>query len=206
MTSSIDLFEAISTQRGIRQFKADPIPDEMIHRLLRAAIKAPSGGARQGWSFIVIREQSTKDRIAELYRAHTPLAITPTMTEQQQKMYATAIALEGRMETVPAMILCCIQRSEPTATFTLGSSIYPAVQNILLAARGMGLGSVLTTRQRRFEEELKSLLGIPEDVETAALLPLGFPIDGVEYGPTRRRPVREVAHSERWGNSWQRAS
>ncbi len=205
MTSSIDLYEAISTQRAIRQFKPDPVPNEMIHRLLRAAVKAPSGGARQAWSFIVIRDQATKDRIGELYRAHPPLSITPEMTEQQRKVYTTAIALEDHMELVPAMILCCIQRTEPTATFTLGSSIYPAVQNILLAARGMGLGSALTTRQRRFEEELKSLLGIPDDVETAALLPLGFPIDGVEYGPTRRRPVRQVAHSERWGVPWQPA-
>ena len=105
------------------------------------------------------------------------------------------------MEDVPVFILACIQ-TDPGATLP-GSSIYPAVQNILLAARGLGLGSVLTTRQMRFEEELKQLLGIPEDVATAALLPIGFPAEGSRYGPTRRRPLEEVAFSDRWGNAWQ---
>ena len=105
------------------------------------------------------------------------------------------------MEDVPVFILACIQTAPGTTTS--GSSIFPAVQNILLAARGLGLGSVLTTRQTRFEEELKQLLGIPEDVATAALLPIGFPAEGARYGPTRRRPLEEVAFSDRWGKSWQ---
>ena len=105
------------------------------------------------------------------------------------------------MEDVPVFILACIQ-TDPGTTIS-GSSIYPAVQNILQAARGLGLGSVLTTRQTRFEKELKQLLGIPEDVATAALLPIGFPGEGARYGPTRRRPLEEVAFSDRWGKSWQ---
>ena len=104
------------------------------------------------------------------------------------------------MEDVPVLVLACIQADPGTASW--GSSIYPAVQNILLAARGLGLGSVLTTRQRRFESEIKQLLGIPEDVVTAALLPIGFPAEGTGYGPTKRRPLDEVAFDDRWGNSW----
>ena len=105
------------------------------------------------------------------------------------------------MEDVPVLILACIQTAPGTTTW--GSSIYPAVQNILLAARGLGLGSVLTTRQTRFEEEFKQLLNIPEDVVTAALLPIGFPAEGARYGPTRRRPLEDVAFDDRWGKSWQ---
>ncbi len=201
MPEGIDLFEAIDTQRGIRYLKPDPVPDELITRLLRAAIKAPSGGVRQGWSFIVIRDQEIRRKIGDLYRTGTRFVIRPDMTAQERRVYGAAQYLEDHMEDVPVFILACIQ-VDPGATPS-GSSIFPAVQNILLAARGLGLGSVLTTRQTRFEEEIKQLLSIPEDVVTAALLPIGFPAEGTRYGPTRRRPLEEVAFDDRWGKSWQ---
>ena len=201
MPEGIDLFEAIDSQRGIRYFKPDPVPDDLITRLLQAAIKSPTGGVRQGWSFIVIRDQETRRKIGDIYRTGSRFVIRDDMTAQQRRVYGAAQHLEDHMEDVPVIILACIQ-ADPGST-TWGSSIYPAVQNILLAARGLGLGSVLTTRQRRFEEEIKLLLGIPEDVVTAALLPIGFPAEGSRYGPTRRRPLEEVAFSDRWGNSWQ---
>ena len=201
MTESIDLFEAIDSQRAIRRFKPDPVPDELITRLLQAAIKAPSGGARQGWSFIVIRDQETKDKIGELYRTGDRFSITPELTGQVRRVYGAAQYLEDHMEDVPVFILACIEAND-NGTFS-AASIYPAVQNILLAARGMGLGSCLTTRQMRFEEEIKQLLNIPEDVATAALLPIGFPSEGVGYGPTRRKALEEVAFDGVWGKSWQ---
>ena len=201
MPERIDLFDAIDTQRGIRYFRPDPVPDELITRLLQAAIKAPSGGVRQGWGFIVIRDQETRRKIGDLYRTGSRFEIRPDMSAQERRVYRAAQYLEDHMEDVPVLILVCIQ-ADPGNT-GWGSSIYPAVQNILLAARGLGLGSVLTTRQMRFEEEIKQLLGIPEDVVTAALLPIGFPAEGSRYGPTRRRPLEEVAFSDRWGNSWQ---
>ena len=184
MTEGFDLFEAIETQRGIRYFKPDPVPDELITRLLQAAIKAPSGGVRQGWRFIVIRDQETRRKIGDMYRAGPDFVIRPDMTPQQLKVYGAAQHLEDYIEEVPVLIVACIQ-GDPAST-TWGASIYPAVQNILLAARALGLGSVLTTHHRRFEERL---LGIPEDVVTAALLPVGFPAEGSRYGPTRRRPL-----------------
>ena len=201
MPERIDLFDAIDTQRGIRYFRPDPVPDELITRLLQAAIKAPSGGIRQGWSFIVIRDQETRRKIGALYRTGTRFEIRPDMSSQERRVYEAAQYLEDHIEDVPVLILACIQ-TDPGTTLP-GSSIYPAVQNILLAARGLGLGSVLTTRQMRFEEELKQMLNIPEGVATAALLPIGFPAEGARYGPTRRRPLEEVAFSDRWGESWQ---
>ena len=200
MTENIDLFEAIDSQRAIRRFKPDPVPDELITRLLQAAIKAPSGGARQGWSFIVIRDQETKDKIGDLYRAGYGFPITPDMTGQVRRVYGAAQYLEDHMEDVPVFILACIQVNA-NGTFS-AASIYPAVQNILLAARGLGLGSCLTTRQMRFEAEIKQMLNIPEDVATAAILPIGFPAEGVGYGPTRRKALGEVAFDGGWGKSW----
>ncbi len=201
MTEGIDLFEAIDTQRGIRYFKRDPVPDELITRLLQAAIKAPSGGVRQGWGFIVIRDQETRRKIGDLYRTGTRFEIRPDMTAQERRVYRAAQHLEDHMEDVPVFILACIQ-ADPGTTPS-GSSIFPAVQNILLAARGLGLGSAMTTRQTRFEEEIKEMLGIPENVATVALLPIGFPAEGSRYGPSRRRTLEEVAFSDRWGESWQ---
>ncbi len=201
MAEGIDLFEAIDTQRAIRYFRPDPVPDELITRLLQAAIKAPSGGVRQGWSFIVIRDQENRRKIGDLYRAGANFVISPDMTAQERRVYTAAQYLEDHMDEVPVFILACIH-VDAGATLS-GASIFPAVQNILLAARGLGLGSAMTTRQTRFEEEIKQMLGIPENVATAALLPIGFPAEGSRYGPTRRRPLEEVAFNDRWGESWQ---
>ncbi len=104
---------------------------------------------------------------------------------------------------MPVLILACVQHDGSLGDVSRGASIYPAVQNMLLAARGLGLTSVLTTRPRRgFEKEIKVLLGIPENVDTAALLPLVYPADGTHYGPTRRRLVEEVTYKEKWDERW----
>ena len=208
MSTSIDLFDAINTQRAIRRLKPDPVPDEMIDKLLSSAVKAPTGGGKQNWSFIVIKDSDMKRKIGDLYLKERGTAGPqgfPTgndMTPQQRRIYEGAQYLEDHIYEVPVFIIACIKLSSPVTDVTAGASIYPAVQNILLAARGLGLGSVLTTRQKRFEKNVKDLLGIPDDVETAALLPIGFPADGVEYGPTTRKPLSEVAFQDTWGKSW----
>ena len=202
MPKGMDLFEAIHTQRAIRAFKPDPISDDLITTLLQAAVKAPTGGVIQDWRFIVIRDLETKSKIADIYRAGPDFVIRPDMTAQQRRVYASAQQMEDHMEQVPAFILACV-RVYPEYSNWWGATIYPAVQNILLAARVMGLGSVLTTRVLQYSAELKKLLDIPEDIQPAALLPIGYPSEGVHYGPTTRKPVEEVAYSEQWGNPWQ---
>ena len=197
MPDELGLFEAIDTQRGLRRFKPDPVPDEMISRILQAAIKAPSGGVQQGWSFIVVRDPETRRKIGDLYRTGSRFDIRDDMTGQQRRVYRLAQDLEDHLDDVPVLIVACLRGGLGS-----GASIYPAVQNILLAARGLGLASVLTTRQSRFEADIKEILGIPDEVSTAALLPIGFPAEGTRYGPTRRRPLDEVAFDGRWGNGW----
>ena len=105
MPETIDLFEAIDTQRGIRYFKPDPVPDELITRLLEAAIKEPSGGAKQGWSFIVIRDQETRRKIGDLYRTGSRFEIRTDMTAQARRVYVAAQHLEDHIEDVPVLIL-----------------------------------------------------------------------------------------------------
>ncbi len=106
------------------------------------------------------------------------------------------------MADIPVVILVCVERGAgwdgPTA-ITEGASIYPAVQNLLLAARGLGLGTVLTTMHRRYEDEIKQFLGIPENVITTALIPVGYPGEGQRFGGSKRKPLDEVAYYDRWG-------
>ncbi len=202
MPDDMGVFEAIHTQRAIRSFKPDPIPDDVITTLLQAAVKAPTGGVIQDWRFIVIRDLETKRKIADIYRAGPDFVIRPDMTAQQRRVYASAQQMEDHMEEVPAFILACV-RVYPEYSSWWGATIYPAVQNILLAARAMGIGSVLTTRVLQYSVEFKKILDIPEEMETAALLPIGYPAEGVRYGPTRRKPIEEIAFNETWGSPWQ---
>ncbi|MFQ5830171.1 MAG: nitroreductase family protein [Candidatus Methylomirabilia bacterium] len=202
----MDLFEAIDTQRAIRRLKADPIPDAVIRRLLDAAICAPSGGNRQGWSFIVIRNAEVRARLAELYREgfqellKVPYyrdAATAPPDSPAGKLLASARHLAEHLQEAPVLILACLNTEGAPPGLTTGSSIYPAVQNLLLAARGLGIGTTLTTIHRFRDAQVKELLGIPPGVETAALIPLGYPLG--KFGRPPRRPAQEVTHFDRWG-------
>jgi nitroreductase len=203
MPEEIGLFEAMYSQRAIREFKPDPVPDELVRRLIEAATKAPSGSNRQDWRFLVIRDSETKRKIGEYYnqaRSSRYGAGAPPSNVPARRRAASDYMAE-HLHDVPVLILACIQHNGGPTNMSRGGSIYPAVQNILLAARGLGLGSVITSLHKRYENEIKELLGIPEDVETAALLPIGFPAEGARYGPTRRAPVEEVTFYDRWGNA-----
>ena len=202
MTQEIGLFEAMYTQRAIRQFKPDPVSDDVVRKLIEAATKAPSGGNSQPWRFLVIRDAESKRVIGEYYNRAWDAAYGAQSTSTLQSHVRTSAAnLAEHMHEVPVLIMACIQHDGSPGTMGRGSSIFPAVQNLLLAARGLGLGSVITSLHKRYEQEIKELLGIPENVETAALLPIGYPADGVTYGPTRRSPVEEVTYQERWGST-----
>ena len=207
MADDIGLFEAIHTQRALRYIKPDPIPDALIRKILEAGTRAPNGGNQQRWRFIVIKDAETKRWIQERYRTtDRPAHAAPRdagETRTAARNDAAAEHLAEHLHEVPVLILCCVQHDGSPSDIQRGASIYPAVQNMLLAARGLGLASVLTTRPRRgFEREIKDKLGIPDNVDTAALLPLGYPSDRNRYGPTNRRPVEDVTFAETWGKPW----
>jgi nitroreductase len=208
MSTDIGLFEAIYSQRAIRRLKPDPVPDDLIHKLIEAATKAPSGGNRQPWAFIVIRDRATKEKLGEWYLDawnRTYGAIPEDQRAQLQGMarvYRAADHLAHHLSEAPVLILACARDAPPPGGPSGAShhgSLFPAVQNLLLAARGLGLGASLTTLHKGHEREVKELLGIPETVETVALIPVGYPIG--KYGPTTRRPVEEVLHLERWNGA-----
>ena len=126
----------------------------------------------------------------------------PSPPPIQSHVRRSADYLARHMAESPVLIMACIEHDGGPSTMGRGGSIFPAVQNLLLAARGLGLGSCLTSLHKRFEDEIKELLDIPENVETAALLPIGFPADNARYGPTRRAPVEEIAYREKWNQAW----
>ena len=205
----MDFFDVVTTQRAVRRLKPDLIPDAVLRQIMDSAICAPSGGNRQGWSFLVVRDAATRARLGELYReAWGELMKTPYYRGVQSappdsregKMLASARHLSEHLGEAPVLILACISTDGATPTLTTGASIYPAAQNIMLAARALGIGSCITTIHRYRDGQVKELLGIPPDVETAALIPLGYPLG--RFGRPPRRPVAEVAHADRWGQAF----
>ncbi len=204
---NIPVIEAIRTTRSMRKLKSQQIPDDVLREILDAATRAPSGSNQQSWSFIVIADDGLKKEIQELYHAvalkyfeSSPKTVSdgsgePAMT----RVRSSARHLAEHLHEAPILILCCIRGQR---SFSLGSSIYPAVQNLMLAARDFGIGSTLTTFHLARENEIKKLLGIPEDVHTAALVPLGYPLG--RWGEAQRLPVEEVVFRDTYGQQFWR--
>jgi nitroreductase len=205
----MDFFDVVTTQRAMRRLETRPIPDAVLRQIMEAAICAPSGGNRQGWSFVVVRDAAKRARLGELYReAWGELMKVPYYAGAAKepcespagKMLASARHLSEHLGEAPVLVLACIALDPGvTPSLTSGASIYPAVQNLMLAARAHGVGSCITTIHRFRDAQVKALLGIPADVETAALIPLGYPLG--KFGRPPRRPLREVAFADRWGDA-----
>lgn len=209
-TPTISLFDAIDTQRAIRRFTSDAVSDEAVHRILEAAVRAPSGRNRQPWRFVVVRDPETKRQIGNYYRQACELAGIgrEPIAGLSKKVNASVAHLASHMGDAPVLIVACIEHptdeAAQTSTLVAGSSIYPAVQNLMLAARALGLGTTLTTVHTVFEDEIKSLLDIPANVQTAALIPLGHPSPEERFGGSRRRPVADVTYFDRWAEAEKR--
>jgi nitroreductase len=224
----IGLFDAIYSARALRRLKPDPVPAEIITRILDAAIRAPSAGNTQNWAFIVVRDGELRRRLGMIYRKASDIASEmykargrpAHMTEEQYRRLMTSGAyLWDHMGEAPVLLVPCLQERPTPARATLppsldamyerelayerrirGASIYPAVQNIILACRAFGLGTLITTNHIRCEDEVKALLGLPPDVSTYALMPIGYPQG--KFGSLARKPVSEVAYADRWGVAW----
>ena len=224
----VGLFEAIHTARALRRFKSDPVPESLITQVLDAAIRAPSAGNAQNWAFVVVRDPELRRALGTIYRKASDIAEQmyaakgqPThLTEgQYRRLMTTGAHLWDHMGEAPVILVPCLRRPvvppmdalPPAARARYhdelayqerirGASIYPAVQNIILACRALGLGTTITTNHIRCEGEVRALLSLPDDVDSFAMMPIGWPIDG--FGPLTRRPLSEVVHADGWGNAW----
>jgi len=206
--STTDLFDIIKTTRSMRRLKPDPVPNELIRKIFEAGVCAPSGGNMQRWRFLVVRDRKVKETVGALYKRAWDEQVAPryrsgepapgTSRERFERMLAAAEYLANHIQEAPVWIVPCLEGANPTRTS--GSSIYPAVQNMLLAARALGLGATLTTLYLHFEKEAEAALGLPPGVHSYALLPIGYPMG--RFGPVRRVAVADVVYEDRWGEAY----
>jgi nitroreductase len=191
-------FDVALSQRACRAFTAEDVPDDVVRRVLTAATHAPSAENTQPWRFVVVRDQGLRARIGELAaKAWTGGGRKWSEGRLPEPMLADVDqGARGGVASAPVLVVVAADTSHVAAP-ALEASIWPAVQNLLLAAIAEGLGSALTTLPTSFPRDLADLVGLPEHVRPMAVVPLGHP--AAPLAPPRRRPVDEVAFAERWG-------
>ncbi|HWL41707.1 MAG TPA: nitroreductase family protein [Ilumatobacter sp.] len=212
----MDLYEAMATQRAVRRLQPDPIPDDVLGRVLQAATWAPTGANTQPWRIVAVRDQQLKQGLADVYRPEwerfagvytTQIdAAPPELRPQLERNRAAGDHLAATLQSAPVLLVFCFDPRQMAVTdrkldrvsVVGGASVYPAVQNVLLACVAEGLGCVLTTLHCLREPEVKELLDIPAEWGTAALVPIGYP-ERTGHGPTTRRPVTDLVSTDRFG-------
>jgi nitroreductase len=213
---SMPLDEAMRTQRAIRRFKPDPVDDALVLRLIELALKAPSGGNRQNAEFLVVRDREVKRRLARLNRTawniYGRLLGLVARDDAKTLRLVKAVQWEAdHYEEIPVVLVACLRWTTygpivsgfrlpfpPFWESIYYGSIFPAVQNLLLAARSAGLGASLTVMPLWSTLLARQMLGLPFWVSPVAVIPLGWPLG--RYGPTTRRPAGDAAHFDHWGN------
>lgn len=201
--------ETIETTGTCRFYLSDPVPDDVLRRVLDAARFAPTGGNRQGVRFLIVRDAAKRRALRDLYlplwEQYASRAVAKPGAPLP-KMIQNADHMARHLDEAPVLIVVCAQTADLMATdrhlervsVVAGASIYPSVQNLLLAARTEGLGTALTTLLCAVEPKVKELLAIPDGVATAALIPLGYPAKGFPK-KLSRRPVEEIAFADTYG-------
>ena len=213
----MELYDAMSTLRAVRRLRPDPIPADVLERVLTAATWAPTGGNHQSWRIIAVTDSRLKQDLQDLYRPHWDsyvpeyekhLADMPiAQADQSRRALEAGTYLAHHMYEAPVICVYCFNTDHITITdaglprpsVVGGGSIYPAVQNLLLAARNEQLGCVLTTLLCIEEASVKQLLDIPEQWHTAAFVPLGYPVKG-GHGPISRRPIEKMVYRDHFGD------
>ncbi|MGH9284036.1 MAG: nitroreductase family protein [Acidimicrobiales bacterium] len=202
----MDLEEAITTQRAIRRLKPDPVDDEVLLRCLRLASHAPSGGNVQGFEFILVRDPVVKAALGRQYgrswAVYGGLGRLLSRDRPRRRRVIEAVQWQvDHWEDIPILVVVCLRGIALPVPAVLRisryGSVFPAVQNFLLAARAEGLGTTLTTLPLWSRLAAHRILGLPWNVEPVAVIPVGWPRG--RHGPTTRRPVEESVHLDRYG-------
>jgi nitroreductase len=196
-----DFFEVVHRQRACRAFAPDPVDDDLVERVLRAATFAPSAENRQPWVFVVVRDAERRAAIGDLNRraweggarAHSEGRLTPSLLDAVDRGAVGGVAGAPVLVVVGGDTRLGDRR-------VLAASIFPATQNMLLAAGALGLGAALTTLPLVFGDEVAEIVGFPFEVQPMAVVPLGWPAQAL--GPPRRLPVSDKAHRETFGSPW----
>jgi nitroreductase len=207
MPLDMPLSEAMRTQRAIRRLKPDPVDDEVLLRCIDLALRAPTGGNMQTWEWIVVRDREVKSKLARFYRQSWSIygGLARRLRAGDEKTHRIIDAVQWQVdhfEEIPVLVVPCLRGLRLTFPPIVGStyygSIYPAIQNFLLACRAEGLGAALTTLPLWSSLLARRALGLPFNVQPVAVIPVGWPKG--RYGPTSRKPVAKVVHYDRWRN------
>lgn len=216
--AGVDLYAAASTTRAVRRLRPEPIPEEILARVLEAATWAPSGGNREPWRLIAVRDPEIKSRIQPLYEARWSTysanareqakALPDAPRRALERTLSAGDQLAAHFAETPVLAVFCFDPSAVMPTdaeqdhlsVVGGASLYPAVQNLLLACRAEGLGCTLTTLLAFRTKEMREILDIPAPWGVHAVVPIGWP-EGGGHGPVRRRPVAETVFHDRFGNA-----
>jgi len=204
---AMPLEEAMSTQRAIRRLRPDPVDDALVLRLVELAQKAPTGSNAQNWEFVIVKDRAVKEKLGALNRGAWRLygGIGRWLAREDPAMQRIIKAVQWQADhfaDIPVIVVACLRGPRvpfpPVAATSYYGSIYPSVQNLLLAARAAGLGAALITLPLWSHFLARRALGLPWGVSPCAVVPLGWPTG--RYGPTTRKPVGEIVHVDRYGN------
>ena len=213
---NMPLLDAMMTQRAIRRVKPDPVDDAIVAKCIELGLRAPTGSNGQNWEFIVVKDQRVKDKLGKRYRQGWSLygAMGERMAAGDESMLKILRSVKWQVEhfsEIPVLVIPCLRggmRLPYVPTPFVGESsffgsIYPSVQNLLLAARAMGLGASLITMPLWSVTSARKTLGLPLSVTPVCVIPLGWPKG--RYGPTTRKPVEDVVHLDSYGKRWLKA-
>jgi nitroreductase len=203
-----DVFEIMATTRSMRRLKPDPVPDDLIRKILEAGLGAANGGNTQQWRFMVLKDPAKKKAVQTWYKKAFDEVVGPRYASsapppgsdpaKYKRQHGAVEYLTDHYHEAPVWIVACLVGQNPGRSS--GASIYPAVQNMLLACRALGLGSTLTTRHLQFEKETETALGLPPNVHSFAILPIGYPMG--KFGPTTRGKLSDFVYGDTYGEPW----
>jgi nitroreductase len=200
---ALDVFDAMGTARAMRWFRPDSVPWPLLERVLWAATRASSPNNVQAWDFVVVQDAEVRRRLGELFATllppTTPSPAPPDVDPTVRRTSEGAMNLMAHFGEVPAIVFVCGADVYPPASPDISymySAVYAAAQNLIVAARAVGLGAAFTMFHRFIEVPVRELLAIPADRHIAVTIPVGWPAR--PFGPLTRKPLEHVVHHDRW--------
>ena len=205
MAQEFSLQEAIYNCRAMRKIKSDPVPEEMLIKLIDAANQAPSGSNSQKARWVIVTDPKIKQQLADENRKHAAPYIAADVanpaTPKLKRMLDAVVWQMEHMHEIPALIVACFdypEKVEGLGVYRSAGSVWPGIQNLLLTARSLGLGAAPTTLALRDQDRVRDILNLPETFAALCLLPVGFPMGN--FGPVTRKPVDEIMCFNRWSD------
>lgn len=209
MSDEMGIFDAMYNCRAMRRLDTKPVPEELLTKLIDAANQAPSGSNMQGARWIVVRDPEVKKELAEMNRVAVDAYIGPRVddpgslphqsADKRKRMLESVIWQKDHLHEIPAIVIACMdffQKIDPETAARGGGSIWPGIQNLLLAARALGLGAAPTTLGLTDPKKVKEVLNLPDTMAAYCLIPVGYPLGN--FGPVTRLPVEKTMCWDRW--------